>query len=1010
MKKIVEFTLKNLIPIIFSLVILAATGIYVFFTLPKDVFPNGEFPRFQVAIDAGYSSLENTQLEITRPVENILKTVPGVVEVRSVTERGIVTIDIYLKWGTDLTQAFQEVQTKINEVQGSLPSGVKITSLRMTTSAYPFSEYGIWSDSMDQKELYTFAKYNILPHIIGLDGIYGVNVLGGEEPEIWIKLNSEKMKAFNIDPVQAGLAIDTANKSDFIGKVVNKKSEYMGFSAKTVDNIKDLNNVVVTTRMGRPVLLSGIADVMDYRQEPRRIASISGHKGVFIDISKQEGSDGIKLSNLVDSEMNSIKKGLKGTLNIEKWDLMDFVRNSIQGIMSDIMLAIILITLITFAVLGKLRYSFPIIIILPAAILLEFIVMKLFGQTVNIMTLGGISAAIGIVADNAIVITENYLKHREKGGRGSHIVDSAADILPPMFSATLVTIVVFMPLAFLSGESGLFFKPLSFTLSTIIILSLVMAVFVTPLLIKIFIEKNGEKTAENSGKKPQGKVKKLYLSGLGAAIKRPRAMLAGIVTLILLSIFAFFRLDTGFLPDWDEGDIVMDYVAPSGNSIYETDNTMTEVEKTIRSFTDVKMYIRKTGTHLGTETAPPNIGEVVILLKDKRKTSTFKIMRDMQKKISEGFPKLDTDFHQILRDRLGDLTGSSKPIVVSVSGNDMDGIRSVADEVKQLLQGVKGLNGVTINTPPMQEEISLDIKQKKASLLGLNDADVSHYATLALNGEIITYLNRGLQLIPVREIYGGDYSENMQLFGAAPIYTPNGGNVPLSRLADYRIVKNDSEIYHRNGALAMDVTAEISGRSLGVVVSDVKKAIDGIKNDSVTISLQGDYKNQQESFGQLIVVLAVSIVLILCALLFIFESYKTSLAVFIGTVSSACIVILGLLITHTEFDVSSFIGLITVMGLVVNNGILVLEFAERFRKKGENILDSVMKAGELRFRPVLITNIAAIAGFLPMALKIGKGGEILYPFSIAMISGLIGSMFFSLVIMPVFYYMLHKSE
>lgn len=1010
MKRIINWAIKNHVAIMFTLSIILIASVISYFTLPKNVFPKGEFPRFQVIADLGFASLEETELKVTRPLEKALRTVPGVVEVRSVTERGTSTIDIYLKWGINLKQAFQLVQTKISEVRSVLPTATSVEALQMTTSAYPVSEYGIWSDKLNLKQLHSFVKYSVIPQLIGIDGIYGIDISGGKEPEIWIKLDPKKMAKYNIDPDVVANAVNKANQFDFIGNVVQKNILFMAFGGNQLSNINKIKNIVIDTRMGYPIYLKDIANIDNSHKPIRTIVSVNGHKGLFLDIRKQQNADGIKLSKRLDQKLKEIQKNFNGKLHISKWDLSDFVQGSIQGILFDLFLGILLILLIVYYVLNKFRISLPIILILPMVVIFEFLVLKLLGLTINIMTLGGLSAAIGIVADNSIVMTENYIKFKELGKSKNPIVDSAIEIGPLMLWATLVTIIVFIPLNTLSGVSGLFFRPLSITLSTTIIISLIMALFVTPVFINYFIHQQNNLVLEHKEKKILSIIRKGYIKLLNFSLDKKKIIFITLGVLLIVSSILFIKLPSGFLPEWDEGDIVFDYITPAGYSIFATDKLLTNVEKEIQKYPEIKMYIRKTGTHLGTPIAPPNWGEIVLILKKKRKKSTFKMIDEIQNDISKKFPQLDTDFHQILPDRLGDLTGSTKPIVVNILGNDLTEINKVAQDIKNKMKKIKGLNSVMIDMPPLQKEIKIDVKRQASSVLGLTVADVSKYAKTALYGDQISSSPNGLKIIPIREIFAGNFYNNINALSNLPIYTPNGGLVPLKKMAKINVVMGMSENHHLNGVIVESVTAEISGRSLSGVVNDIKHTLANIKNSKVGISLAGDYKNQQTSFRELLIVLGISIILILMIILFIFESYKTAFAVFLGTVLSVTFVIFGLFITRTEFDVSSFIGLITVMGIVVNNGILVIEFVERFRRAGVPLREALISAGNLRFRPVLITNLAAIAGFLPMALNIGHGGEVLYPFSIAMISGLIGSMMFSLIVMPTLYGAFHMKR
>jgi len=1010
MNTLIGWINKNHIALVFVLVILLVVGIFTYRDLPKDVFPNGEFPRLQVIADMGFASLSDTEINVTRPIEEVLKTVPDVVEVRSTTERGTSTIDIYLRWGTNLDQSFQYVQSKINQVRGGLPANTDIEVVRMTTSTYPMSEYGIWSDQLDQKELYTAVRYTVIPKLIGIEGVYGLTVIGGEEPEIQVKLDPKKLIEYNLDAASIGSAIEHNNKISFIGTILKGKSAFFTIGGNKLTDIESIGKIVIAVRMARPIYLKDVARIDDFHVDTRRIVSVNGHKGLFIDVQKQETSDGVKLSKRIDEAMADIHQQFSGKLHIVKWDLSEFVARSVKGILLDIFIGIVLILLIIYCVINRFRYSVPIILVLPAIVIVEFVILKVIGLTVNIMTLGGLSAAIGIIADNAIVVTENYLRFRSEGGGANALSASMSDIVPLMIWATLVSIIVFVPLNLLSGVPGLFFKPLAITLVTTIILSLIMAVFIIPILISYFIESHEMEHFENREKSMTRVLKGKYLKLLAVSLRCKTVVVVLTALLLVAGLLVFLKLPTGFLPEWDEGDIVLDYIAPAGTSIVGTDEIISKVEKIISAYPEVNVYIRKTGTHLGTPFAAPTVGEIVILLNPHGRRSTFKIMDELRTEITEKIPDLETDFHQMLPDRLGDLTGVAKPIVVTVTGNDYDKLWDAAQDIKGRLEKIAGLNDVLINMPPAQKEMKVIANPERISLLGLNMTDVSHYSQLALYGEVVSYLQRGLQMIPIREFYEGNYRSNVEAIGQIPIYTPEGGVLPLGKIAAFEMVNQESEIHHKNGSLSISVNAEIAGRSLGSVIMNIKSSLSSIKRDAFFIELEGNYKDQQTSFRQLVWVLFISIVLILAALLFIFESYRTAVAVFLGTVSSASLVIFGLCVTATQFDVSSFTGMIAVMGIVVNNGILVIEFAERFRREGKGLMQSLIEAGNLRFRPVLITNLAAIAGFIPMALNVGHGGEVLQPFSVAMISGLVGSVFFSLIVMPAFYLILHSSK
>jgi multidrug efflux pump subunit AcrB len=1007
MKRFVEWLVKNQVPLLFSLAVLLAGSVWSFYRLPKDVFPNAAFPRFRVVADNGFASLENTDIGMTRPLEEALKSVPDVQELRSVTERGTSTIDLYLRWGADLDKDYQAVQARVDQARSELPAMVSIEITRMTTSAYPMSEYGLWSETLDPKQLYGLARYSVVPRLLGIEGVAGISLIGGEKPEIWVKLDPRKLVDFNLDATAIETALDNANRISFIGKVDQGSQSLFVVGGRKLADAAALRGIVVASRMGRPILLSDIAEVDEASAELRRIITVNGHPGLILDVRKQPAADGLSVSTAMDERMAEITHATAG-LHFSRWDLSDFVRQSLKGILLDILMGVAVILGIVLLILRRFRYAVPIILVMPLVLVAEFLLMRLLGQTVNIMTLGGLSAAIGVIADNAIVLTEHHVHFRMQGSHKDALAAAMGDIVPITLWATLVTLVVFVPLALLSGVPGLFFGPLAVTLGSTILLSLAVAIILLPVFLKHFVE-DAPLAAHNAEKEGLfSRAKRLYGRALTGILAHPKALSLGVALVAGMAVLVFTHIPSGFLPEWDEGDIVLDVKQPYGISIQESDRLSQGMEKLVMAVPEVLMHIRKTGTADSEPFLPANISEFQIQLRPDRKRSTFQVMDALRETLEKAYPDADVDLHQRLPDRLGDLTGEAKPIVVVVSATKPEALWQAANDVHDALEKVAGLNGVELDMPPSQQELKVIPNERHLALLGLNASDAYHYSQLALFGEEATQLQQGVQATPVRVFYGGDYRSNPASIPSIPVYTANGGVLPLGKLADYRQEAQFPEIHHTNGALTINVNAEISGRALSDVVRDVQTALAGLKREGVTYELAGNYKNQQTSFRELLMVLAFSVVLILAALLFVFDSWRTAMAVFLGTLASGTFVIFGLALTRTEFDVSSFTGMITVMGIVVNNGILVIDFVERERRGGMRILEALNAACGLRFRPVLITNLAAIAGFLPMALNLGQGGEVLRPFSIAMISGLVGSMAFSLLVMPAFYLLFNR--
>jgi multidrug efflux pump subunit AcrB len=844
------WVLRNRTGLLFGTLVLMLASLWAFAQLPKDVFPNAAFPRFRVVADTGFASLENTETGVTRPLEEALKTVADVQEVRSVTERGTSTIDIYLRWGANLQQDLQAVQTRVDEVRPNLPAGAAIEVTRMNTSAFPLSEYGLWSESLDLKQLYSTIKYTAIPRLIGVDGVADLTIVGGEEPEVWVKLDPRKLILYNLDATALETALDSANKISFIGQVDRGPQSLFVVGGRKLTDAKALRAVVVATRMGHLIRLSDIAEVSDASAQVRRIVSVDGHKGLLIDVRKQPEADALKVSAALDARMAEVAKDLDSRLHVSRWDLSDFVSRSIKGILFDILAGLAVILAIVLLVLRRFRYALPIILVMPIVLLIEFLVMRLLGQTVNIMTLGGLSAAIGIIADNAIVLTENHVHFRSMETKGA-LAASMTSIVPITVWATVVTMVVFVPLSLLSGVPGLFFGPLALTLASTILLSLGVAIVILPLFLHWLIEEpsSSPKKPEHDESKIFGRAKDLYLKLLNQGMAHQKFLAIGVILTVIVSALIFSRLPTGFLPEWDEGDMVLDSVQSAGTSIQEADRVSQKMEDIVSSMPDVRMHIRKTGTALGDAYHSPNIGEMIILLKEGHKQSTFVLMNQLRDRLNKALPDVDVDLHQMLPDRLGDLTGEAKPIVINLLGSDPALLWQASQDTRALLEKIPGLNGVSVDLPPTQPELKVSPHDERLSLLGLSSDSAFHYSQLALYGEEATVLQNGGRATPVRVFYQGDFLHNPASIPLIPIYTANGGVLPLGKLASYAEESNYPEIHHKNGILSIGVNAEISDRSLSDVVRDVQQALTQLRRPASILNWRGIIRTSNPLFG-----------------------------------------------------------------------------------------------------------------------------------------------------------------
>lgn len=1007
MRKLIESILHYRLAIIFVVCILLAGSIIFLTSMPAGVFPNATFPRILVQVERGYAPLTDMEITTTKPLEDALRNVEGVRIVRSKTSRGYAEIELYFDWNIDLMQAYQLVQAKISDVRGKLPPGTGILVRRMTTSAYPMSCYAVYSDWRNQRQLRNLAEFTIRPLLSGVRGVYRIEIVGGERPEFWVQLKPEKLAFYKLSPLQIENFLAQTNRVKFLGKISDKYRIHLGFQDDLLYTVDDIKNTILESRNGVPVKMGDLGTVSLTSKEEYIITTANWHRAALIDVLKQPNANGLAVGHKIDELINKLKNKLPKDIKLVKtYDQESFVKRSIKGVTENILVGIFIISLIVLIFLQSFRASWPIILFMPLVITLSFLFMRFFRLSINIMTLGGMAAAVGILVDNATVVVENIIRHHGQGQPlKAAVVKGSAEVLPPMFGATLTTVIVFVPIIFVTGLTGIFFKPMALTLAIAVSLSLLLAVGMAPVLASLFLKKESARSRKTDF---LAILRKGYGQTLNFLLHHKIIVFILLAVILSLSIFFFSHLQTGFLPQWDEGAFVLNYKAPPGTSLQETNRLLVQLENIMKDEPSIEAYSRRTGRGIA-HRHPANEGDYLISLREKRKVTTFQVMDNLTRKAKSQIPGLYLDFVQVLPDRLKDLAGEEKPIDILVFGNNQAVIQKTAEDIYNRLKPIPGLVGLRLGEWPAEPEFDVEVNHEKAAQLGFRPGDVKKLAETALWGRVATYVKQGMRLVGIRLRYPELFRQNLDALKQLPLLSPNGAVVPLQQIAIIKVKEGQAAITHENGSLVVKVLTDISGRALGSVVKDIQKVLHQIKLPyGVSVSLGGDYQSQLNSFKQLLVALVMAGLLIFVILLFEFGRLRTALAIFLGTIFSFTFVILGLWLTGTHFDISSFMGAITVLGIVVNNGILLIDFAARYRRQGKSQIEALLLAGRIRLRPILMTNTTTIAGFLPLALQLGTGGEILQPFAVAVISGLVGSVFFSLIVIPILYQLLEK--
>jgi CzcA family heavy metal efflux pump len=1020
--------------IIFVIATLALVGVYLAFTIPVAVFPSTNFPRIIVGVDNGVMPIEQMMVTITRPVEEAVNSVPGLLNVRSITSRGSAEVDLFFDWKVDMFQTLTLVDAALGRVQSSLPPTAKVTTNRLTFASFPILGYSLTSSTVPQTQLWEMATYDLKPRLNRLDGVSTVIVQGGQEPEFHVVPDPAKLLEASVTVTDLMDALRRTNLIDSPGLLEQNHQLYLGLVSGQVRTPAQIADIVIkTTKTDIPIRVGDVATVSTGVKPVYTIVTANGRPAILLNINRQPDSNTVQVADGLHSEVDRIRASLPRGVELQPfYDQSEIVSDSIRSVRDAILIGLILASIIMVVFLRDWGTSLVAGLVIPVTILVTFIALKLVGQSFNLMTLGGLAAAVGLVIDDAIVVVENIVLHRDAGQSRFEAIHSAlSEITVPLIGSTITPIVVFLPLITITGVTATFFRALAVTVAMSLLTSLALALTWTPNLSQYFIRERAD--AINGGANASmdeadrllaaeeasmsgrfGRVIRFYERWLRTAIERP-LWLAGISVLLIIASYVCYKsLGSDLLPEMDEGGFVIDYIMPAGSSLQETNRVIDHVEKIARSTPEVESTSRRTGLQLGlAAVTEANTGDVSVKLKNKRDRGIDEVIADVRAKIKAQEPALDVEFIQVLQDMIGDLTGAPEPIQIKLFSNDTNLLSTwapkVADSISKLKGVVDVLNGIdnTISGPA----VMFDVNPMTVTRAGFTAEEVSLDATAMLQGEPSTspvVVSGRPYTIRVR--YPEANRSSLQALNNTLLNSSGGHTATLGSLATVTEQPGQNEIRRENLQRAVSVTARLEGRDLGSAIADVQKAVQQLHVPAgIRVEYAGTYKEQQQSFRDLVVVLLLAVVLVFIVLLFEFRTFAAPLAILASALLSTSGVFLALLITRTTFNIASFMGLIMVVGIVAKNGILLLDADQKFRSLGFSVEEAMIQAGRRRLRPITMTALAAVAGMLPLALALGAGSQMLQPLAIAVIGGVLISMVLSLIITPAVHFYLTRN-
>jgi len=1007
-----RFATRHTLPIAFISIALCLGGVYAALTLPSSVFPQTNFPRVVILVDNGVMPADEMMATITRPIEEGMKDIPGVVTIRSATGRGSAEVNVFFNWKVDMIQSELYVLGRLSQIRASLPSTAEAEVYRVTFSNFPIIGVSLISPRRDLTKLWEIARYELKPRFLQIPGIARVDLVGGRTPEFHIVVDPVRLQAAGLTLTQVTEALNKNNLVTSTGLHEENRMLYLAVVDGRVHSIKDIENFIVTVEGLHPVLVRDFARVVRGPEPVFNVVTADGQEAVLINIYSQPDGSTLDIAKRLTADLEVLRAELPSDLKLAFfYDQSLLVRASVQSVWEAIIFGLVLSVLILYFFLKNWRTTFVAILVIPVTVLVTLISIKAAGLSFNLMTLGGIAAAIGLVIDDAIVVVEAIHTKRKSGrDRLTAIREAISEIFRPLVGSTLTPVVVFIPLAFLGGITGVFFRALALTMVVALLTSLVLAVTLTPSLAAWFLRSRTEEPSplhEEHGGPLLQRVIGVYETGVRAALKRKWLTIAVCAVIVVLAFVIYRGLESEFLPAMDEGGFVIDYLTPPGTSLAETHRQLQYAEDIIRSVPELQSYSRRTGAQLGLFITEPNNGDFLLKLRPGRERSTEEVLSELRHKLNAALPDIIWEFPGILADLIGDLMYAPQPIEVKIFSTDAAYLKERAPQVAEQLGKIPGVVDVFDGLIYTGPTISFRVRYVDAQRFGLTADDIAATVNTAMLGQTASTVLEGDRVVAIRvkaESAGIDRVEKLRNL---PLRTADGTLVKLSQVVD--VVEEPGQLELRRDDFRQDVavTARLEGRDLGSAMAEIRTTLG--KDRSLppgSIEYGGVYQQQRESFRNLMIVLLMAIFLVFTVLLLEFGSFYEPLAIVFGAVLAMFGTVLSLWVTGTSLNVVSLLGAIIGIGIVAKNGILMLDFVKELQAQGLDLAEALVRSGRRRLRPVLMTSMAAALGMLPLAYGIGSGADMLKPLAIAVIGALCISVLLSLIATPTIYYLM----
>jgi len=973
--------------------LLSVAGVWAGLVLPSAIYPELNFSRIKIVAQGSTLGARQVVFSVTRPLEEAVSIVPGVTRVRSHSIRGASEIAITFAPSTDMGYALQLVRARVNQVQATFPPDLDIEVERLTPSLFPILSYNL--EGGDPATLYDIARYDIKPLISRVPGVGRVEVQGSDIREIEVVTDPARLAATGLTYTDLADDIRRAVTVQAVGRVAQDYRQYLIVTDQEARSPEDIGAVVL--RNGLRV--RDVATVRVGTEDHVRVIAGDGKPAALLNVSRQIGGNTVAIADSVAAIVAALGPTLPPGVHLKAvYDQASLVRDAVRSVRDAMLVGAALAVLVLLLFLRHGRITAISAASIPLTLAITVFVMSVLGQTFNLMTLGAMAIAIGLVIDDAVVITENIARHLALGGaRVRAIREAVQELIWPVTTSTITTVVVFLPLGLLQGVVGQFFAALATTLTVAVLVSLLLALTLIPLLAEQFVTPH-EVAAVATG--PLARIQRAldalaprYERALATVLHHPRRIVVAATVLVAAGLALWRLVGTGFLPEMDESAFVLDYFTPGGTALAETNREVGVAEGVLAATAEITGTSRRTGAELGMFATAQNSGDIIARLppRSRRSRDVFAVIDDVRDRIAAAVPRLHIEFMQILADVINDLAGAARPVEVKLYGERLDTLEAYARRLAPALERITGLQDLYNGVSEPTAELLMRVNQAVADRIGMTPVDVGTAVGAALLGVQAGEIRTEDRPVAVRVRAPDSVRFDPLRLRALPVLGAGARHAtPLGSLASFEPAESRLSLERENQQQMIAMTADVSGRSLGGVMGDVQRVLgDQRPPAGVRVALGGQYASQQEAFRGLLLVLGLAVVSVCAVMVVQFESFVEPLVVLLVAPVSFVGALALLLVTGTALNVSSFMGLILLVGLIVKNGIILLDFT-RLRMLGERLpLEAAIReAARVRLRPILMTTLCTLFGLLPLALGIGTGSELQRPLALAVIGGL----------------------